>query len=71
MAAKRPLVNNAGTTGEVASGDVMAPATLGTGTPSADTHLRGDGAWVTGKTVYVSASAPGSPATNDLWLDIS
>lgn len=71
MANKRPLVNNAGTTGEVASGDVMDPATLGTGTPGAGTFLRGDGTWVTGKIVYVSATAPSNPQTNDLWVDIS
>lgn len=32
MAAKRPLVNNSGATGEIASGDAVAPAALGTGT---------------------------------------
>lgn len=71
MAAKRPLVNNSGATGEIASGDTVAAAALGTGTPGTGTYLRGDGAWVTGVTVYVSSTAPGSPQTNDLWLDIS
>lgn len=71
MAAKRPLVNNSGAIGELSTSDVVAVAALGTGTPSSGTLLRGDGAWITGKAVYVSTTAPGSPATNDLWLDIS
>lgn len=70
MAAKRPLVNNAGVTGEIASGDTIAPAVLGTGTPTADKVLAGDGTWVVVQKITVSTTAPASPALNDLWLQI-
>lgn len=70
MAAKRPLVNNAGATGEIASGDVVAPAALGTGTASAATVLAGNSTWVTHQQITVSTTAPASPALNDLWLQI-
>ena len=35
MATKRPLVNNAGQLQEIASGDLLPLAILGTGTPDA------------------------------------
>lgn len=70
MATKRPFVNNGGTTGEIAAGDVVAPAALGTGTPSAATVLAGDNAWVPYQKITVAPTAPASPALNDLWLQI-
>ena len=70
MATKRPLVNNSGATGEVASGDTLAPATLGTGSPAAGNVLRGDGAWTTLPNITVASTAPSSPAVNDLWIEI-
>lgn len=70
MATKRPLVNNAGTAGEIAASDTIAPAALGTGTPSAETVLAGNGTWVIPQKITVSSTAPASPALNDLWLQI-
>lgn len=32
--------------------------------------LRGDSTWVAVQTITVSTTAPGSPALNDLWLEI-
>lgn len=70
MAAKRPLVNNAGTTSEIASGDVISPAALGSGTATADKVLAGNSTWVTPQKITVASTAPASPALNDLWLQI-
>ena len=70
MAIKRPLVNNAGTTGELTVSDTLAPAALGTGTANAGAVLRGDGAWSAMPRITVSSTAPVSPAVNDLWVEI-
>lgn len=70
MTSKRPLVNNAGTIGELTAGDALAPAALGTGTANAGAVLRGDGAWSALPNIKVSASAPDSPALNDLWIEV-
>lgn len=42
MASRRPLVNNAGQTSEMPSGDFVSTAALGSGTANSSTFLRGD-----------------------------
>ena len=57
MANQKPIKHSNGGLAEFASGDTIAPATLGTGTPSALNYLRGDG---TRSTVSASAEVTGS-----------
>lgn len=67
MANQKPLKLSTGTLAEFASGDTVAPSTLGTGTPNSSNYLRGDGTWATvsaspevlGSSTIDFGSAPG------------
>ena len=47
MTTRQPIVVIAGRVKETPAGDVLAPASLGTGTPDVTTVLRGDSTWGT------------------------
>jgi hypothetical protein len=72
LANKRPLVNSSGTIGELATADLILPASLGTGTPSAGTFLRGDGTWAAtsgSQNVFIQQTDPsGSVGYPYIWF---
>jgi len=47
MATKKPLVVSSGAITELVAGDIINPASLGSGTANATTYLNGAGAWAT------------------------
>lgn len=58
------------------TGDTIAPAYLGTGSPSSSNYLRGDGTWATvtggsGSVTTVSTTAPASPSVGDAWENLN
>lgn len=62
MATKRALVNYSGSTEEVKSADTLSTDTLGSGTASSTTFLRGDNTWAVPKPrVLADASNSATP----------
>jgi hypothetical protein len=57
MASQKPLADYSGVLKELTTGDILAPAYLGTGTPTGLTQLYGDGSWQNPALGIVAASA--------------
>lgn len=76
MAAKKPLVVSSGAVNELATGDTIAPASLGSGTSDNTTFLRGDNTWATpvggsGNTAFLRAVTQSTPDAGTIVFTIA